>query len=108
MRSWSRGLDADAGVGDGHSQTLAWSGDSTPARQVRWVVLARRGHRNPPAVRGELDGVAEQVVHDLLELRLVSEQRRQVRGHVEVEADALLVGQRFDDGLHALPAPWRR
>src|ERR1041384_8034248 len=85
-------LDTDAGVGHGHFQTLARERElRSRGRICIRVVLHRGGHDHLPAVRGELDGVAEQVVHDLLELRLVGAQQRKIGGRFEIQLDVFLL-----------------
>ncbi len=94
-------LNADAGVGHRHSHGLACPGDLRRSSAISvGFVLADGGDCDSSAIRRELDGVTEEVVHDLLELRLVRVQRGKVRPDFELQADGLLVGQRFDNGLH--------
>src|ERR1700677_2008820 len=64
---------ANTRVSNGYAQRL------THSTRIRADgVFDGSGHKNLPAVRCELDGVAEQIIHDLLELYLLTEQRWQI------------------------------
>src|SRR5450432_151662 len=88
-------FDTNARVGNRNPKRLARRGRTGAAR-----ILDGHRHTNLPAVRGELDRVAEQVIHDLLEFRLVGQHWGQVLSRTESEVDVFLVGQRFDNRLH--------
>ena len=71
-------------------------GDADPRVAHADVHLARchapRVDRDRPAVRRELDRVAEQVEHHLLELQLVARHRADLGRHVQLQRDALALG----------------
>ena len=68
-------LNADARVDDRHAHGRTGQRDvrRRPGISPGFVLKSGR-HGHSPAIRGELDGVAEEVVHDLLELRFVGEE----------------------------------
>src|SRR5262245_3650052 len=91
------GVDTDARVGNGHRDAAA---------------LVARAHRHLAAGIGELDGVGDQVEHDLIERALVGDDVGQIVCQPRSELDPLLArleGQKLAAVLDHLPGrEWLR
>jgi hypothetical protein len=76
--------DADAGIRDAHPEKIA-------SPDIGF-------HLDPPALGGELYGIAQEIDHDLLDLIDVHRDKRQGIPGLGAQAQALFVGQELDFG----------
>src|ERR1700736_932882 len=77
------GRDADPAIGHGDRQAA--------------LIVEPPGNLDPPAGRGELYGIADEVEKNLARLALIAAQPRQIGGKIDRDADPRLVDRRTAD-----------
>src|SRR6185312_1817560 len=69
------GLDSNSSIRHGNDQRIARRSE-------------RGRQRHASAIRGKLDGIAQQIVEDLLELPFIGIQRRQFRQNIKLQVNS--------------------